>query len=242
MEIDDMKKILCAGFLMLMGAGIAFGELKAGSQTLSIQAGGGSSSNEYNWQGTGAATNVSNQKATDPGGAVGGQYIYYLSSKPTFGIGADINYTFLQGRETGEVLQDFSTGTRFRPLTVLSIAKLTFGPGRLHPYLFGGLGFHQTSFLLQLTPKPGQVWSDTGTSETRRTVDGTGTGFAAAVGFGLDMFVSPNVFVGAEVRGTHLGTANYGHTAAGTALGMGDLKGSINLTNYLVRIGTKFGE
>ncbi len=59
----------------------------------------------------------------------------------------------------------------------------------------------------------------------------------------MDIFLTPSLFVGAEARGTYLGTATYPITPEGRALGFSgsDPRADFVSFNLLGRIGFKFG-
>ena len=236
-----MKTPAWSLYLLLSMAAVSYGELAAGSQTLSIMAGGGFSGSEFDKDVSGNTNH--HEKIANPGGAFGAQYLYYVRSGPALGVGLDILRSSLREHLADSLSTQYDFRTRFQPTAVLAIAKLAFGQGRIHPYLFGGIGFHRTTFYWDFQPKNGTTWFDTQTADNRRIVEGTGTGFAGAGGAGMDIFLTPSIFIGAEARGTYLGTATYPITAEGRALGFSgsDPRGDFVVFNLLGRVGVKFG-
>jgi opacity protein-like surface antigen len=234
-----MKVWLCSAFILLSMTSLSFGEWQAGSQALTLLAGGGFSGSEYDQDVTGDPNK--REKVADPGAAIGAQYLYFAKSEPTLGFGVEILKSALQEHASSDLLKDYNTWTRFQPTTFLALAKLAFGQGRINPYLFGGLGFHRTTFFWDLQPTD-TVWPDTGTQERRRIIDDTGTGFAGAAGMGVDIFLTRSFFVGAEARGTYLGKAGYSTTAQAADVGLtGEARGDFLTFNLLGRIGLRFG-
>lgn len=236
-----MKTLTWSAVVLLSMTSLSFGELSAGSQTLTLVAGGGFSGSEFDHDISGNSNK--HEKIASPGGAFGAQYVYYLRSAPAVGLGLDILNSSLQEHFADSLSTQYNFRTRFQPTTVLAVAKLAFGQGRIHPYLFGGIGFHRTSFYWDFQPKGSTTWFDTNTQDNRRIVEGTATGFAGAGGIGVDIFLTPSVFLGAEGRGTYLGTATYPLTAQARALGFSgsDPRGDFVSFNLLACIGVKFG-
>jgi hypothetical protein len=63
-------------------------------------------------------------------------------------------------------------------------------PGRrVSPFLVGGLGVNIYSEEIEMTPKPGFTWSDTGTREMRELEDAS-TGLAALLGGGVQVLLN----------------------------------------------------
>lgn len=218
----------------------AFADYLPGSQTINVQFGGGGSDNEFEW--SKVRSDGRDVDATDAGGALGGQYIYYVTGQPAIGLGLDISHNFLHDHAETGIFPNLDSNSHFRPTTVLAVAKLAYPRGKFRPYVMAGVGVHNTHFLLELTPN-GAVWADTGTRETRKIIDGSASAAAVAWGVGADWFptAKDNFFLGLELRGNYLASANYGVTAQGRAAGFTEASDDLSFSNLFLRTGWKFG-
>jgi hypothetical protein len=233
-----MKKMMMLAALMIMCPLSARADFQKGSQTLNFHIGGGSTQNEFEW--SSSSPDGRDEEAADGGPAGGGQYVYYLHASPGIGIGFDISHTGLKDHSASQVFPNLDSNSNFKPTTFLAIGKLAYPRGMFRPYLLGGIGLHSTDMLLELTPN-NATWADTGTTETRRVIDGSGNGFAAALGVGLDWFPIETLFFGLELRTTYLGSSGYGVTSEGRRIGFTEAEGDLSFSNIFLRAGFKFG-
>jgi opacity protein-like surface antigen len=238
-----MKSLALSALIVCGAASLSMAEINGGSNTLSLMVGGGFSGSQFEQQNPSDSNNTIKERVAAPGAAIGAQFVHFLSARPNIGLGIDVLRSSLQEEDSSTINPTYNTKSRFQPTTVMALAKVTFGEGKIHPYLFGAMGFHRNSFYLDFEPKttsPG--WSDTGTRETRRFIDNTVTGFAGGAGIGMDISLTSNLFIGAEARGTYLGSGDYGTTAQAKALGlMGPARADFVTFNLLARVGVKFG-
>jgi opacity protein-like surface antigen len=65
-------------------------------------------------------------------------------------------------------------------------------------------------------------------------------GLAAAIGTGLDINLSDEMFIGAEARYQYLANVTYDASSAGKAQGISEVKGPASMINLFVRIGRTF--
>ncbi len=233
-----LKKFILLALLTLVTP--LWADYLPGSQTLNVQFGGGGSDNEFEW--SDIRPDGRDVEATDGGGALGGQYIYYVTAQPAIGLGIDISHNFLGDHSERGIFPNLDSNSHFRPTTFLAMAKLAYPKGALRPYVFAGVGVHNTHFLLELTPN-GATWSDTGTAETRKIMDGSASAAAVAYGVGADWFPAArdHFFLGLELRGNYLASADYGVTAQGRAAGFTNANGDLSYSNLFLRAGLKFG-
>jgi opacity protein-like surface antigen len=186
-----MKKWILV-LLTFMNAPFCHAEMKAGSQTLSLFGGGA----QWYYEHDGAYYSYGKH-----GGSVGGQYMYYFTDAPMFGIGVDVMSTGTQNHGTGFIgtrLMDFaSVNSDWRTTTYELLGKLMYPRGHLRPYIFGGLGGYTNHSSEELLPM--DAWSDTRTTEKRfRNSDNAGV--ALSYGIGLDWYLNEAFFLGAEYR------------------------------------------
>ena len=228
-----MKNIFRILFLTLCGAHFAHADFARGSQTIAILGGAGGSSEQYDFRGP------EDRPITGSGAAWGAQYLYYLS--PSIAIGADLNVSYNGSRRDDDQIADIDTTARSKAVTEMIIARLAYPRGRVRPYLFAGLGAHQSSFFLSGKPFPGTTWSNGGT-DSRMLIDEHDTSLALAGGIGLDVFLTESLFLGTELRSTTLGGTKPDISPAGQALGL-TLKHRHGASegNIFFKLGWKFG-
>jgi opacity protein-like surface antigen len=178
--------------LVMMNAAVVRADMNAGAQTLSLYGGGAQGYYEHD----GAYYSYGKQ-----GGSVGGQYMYYFTDAPMFGIGVDVMSTRTQNHGTGFIATrdiDFAhINADWRTTTYELLGKLMFPRGHWRPYIFGGLGGYTNHSSEELTPT--DPWSDTQTTE-KRFRNSNNNGVALSYGVGLDWYLCEAFFLGAEYR------------------------------------------
>ncbi|MCX5797105.1 MAG: hypothetical protein NTY77_16565 [Elusimicrobia bacterium] len=107
-------------------------------------------------------------------------------------------------------------------------------PGRrVSPFLVGGLGANVYSEEIEMTPKAGSVWSDTGTREMRE-IDETSTGLAVMLGGGVQVLLSRSYVADFEA-GWHYWTiagAKFGNSIQSSS--------QVQAVSLLARLGWRF--
>jgi hypothetical protein len=106
----------------------------------------------------------------------------------------------------------------------------------------GGAGIHSTTFNFKTRPASGYSWFDTGSQEERSLINDRESGFAFALGAGVDIYLTKAIFLGLEGRLTHLGEATY-NSSTNTAFysSLAGVKGSFSQANFVARMGYRFG-
>jgi len=229
------SNILCVGIVSFMSLWV---HVSAGEypRTVRVHLGGSSSQNEFDWSDSGG----SKAKVASPGSDVGLQFLHQIPSAPSLSAGVDLNYAKLSWEENQRVFPNVLNRSRFESTTLMAVLKWSKPEGTFRPFLFGTVGVHSTSFFLEIKPEEGMVWSDTSTSEPRDIVDGRGSSLAAGFGGGVDVYLSPRIFFGVELRATYLANANYGVTGFGESKDFTDAKGDLSFANLLLCVGTRF--
>jgi hypothetical protein len=230
------KRIACwAIFMMLVLPLSLAAEERAGDQALSLNLGVSIPTSDIDLGSAGGGKS----KAGAPGFAGGAQYLY--NAAPNLGVGLDINYIGTGRESSSDILAPGITDTYFQSLVLMAIARANLSTRNPVPYFIGGLGFHSTTLHLDTAPGPGLVWADTHTTETRAIVNDTHQGFAGALGFGMDYYVTPQTFLGAEMRFQVLGSATYKTTPFGAnSTGISNIDGTMTSFNIMFHGGYKF--
>jgi hypothetical protein len=232
-----MKRFLAAMVVMIFASSGAYADLTKGSQTAAIFGGVGGSETQYDYE-PGDRENV-----TSGGGAVGAQYLYYVTGNNIFsiGVGGDVAHSFNSDNDTDEMLDGKNASARLKSTVVLPIVRATFLQGVFRPYIFTGLGFHSSSQKLTATPQAGTTWSGGGT-ETRTLIDENATGLAVGGGIGVDIFPTESFFFGMELRGAWLNDLDTDDTLAIRNAGYTEDTDSngISQGNLFFRVGMKF--
>ncbi len=104
---------------------------------------------------------------------------------------------------------------------------------RVSPFLTGGLGFNIFSQEVEMTPRQGRVWADTGTREMRET-DEASTGLAVLLGGGVQVLLTRDYVADFEA-------AWHYWTVDGSKLGTPLQSGSrVQAVSLLARLGWRF--
>jgi hypothetical protein len=204
-------------------------------QALSIDFGLAAPLNDVNFSaiGGGSASNG------DVGPLIGFQYLYFTS--PRVGWGGEFHYCARSTTDSPGLLASSDSHVFGDTLLLLGVMKYSLVErGSVRPYVLLGAGAHRTSTTIDARPMPGFAWSDTQTDERRRLVDDSATGFAGSARLGLDFgFADPGVFA-LEIGWTALGSASYGATPQGQALGLSQVRGPLNYFTFAGRWGWSF--
>jgi hypothetical protein len=113
---------------------------------------------------------------------------YMINVRSHWGLGVRTDgFNFASGNTSGPT----ATGTGYVNAAAIYLEGrwLAFPEKRLSPFVVAGAGLNEYSEELQITPKPGVTWADTGTAETR-AVYGNSLGSAFIVGAGAQYLLS----------------------------------------------------
>lgn len=176
----------------------------------------------------------------DAGVLAGIQWIHYLDSQ--LGIGADFHYLGRSWSDSQNLIANAETNVAGGSAVFMGVMKFRIVPdGPVRPYLLGGIGVHNTSETVDVTPNFGTTgWPGTNSFETRRLYDATSTGLASTVKFGLDFPSFPPAFVGFDLGWTGLFNGKYNPTTAGSNFGLGTLSGTLNIFTVGAHAGWRF--
>ncbi len=230
----SMKRLWLTAVALTLGQTIGHADFVRGSQTLAIFGGEGGSSTRYDYDpGT-------DRPVTGGGGAFGAQYLYYLKGSPAIAFGADLTSSANGNRRSDDLLAGEETTARLKSLVGLFIARLAFPRGPIRPYIFTGIGGHDSTQQLSAQPQAGNTWPGGGT-ESRVLVDEHKTSAAIGYGIGMDIFPTESFFLGLELRAVWLGGMDTDDTAALREAGFTEhSKDGITQGNIFVRAGVKF--
>jgi len=229
-----MNRLILAAATISLLASLSFADFTRGSQTIAVFGGLGGSSSDYDYE------PGNRRPVTGGGGAFGGQYLYYLTGSPALALGADISSSLNGNRRSGDLLSGDESTARMKSLVGLIIEKLAFPRGTWRPYLFAGVGVHNSKQQLSATPQPGNTWPGGGT-ESRMLVDKNETSAALGYGIGMDIFPNDSFFFGLELRGIWLAGLNTDDNAALRAAGFSaHTSQDITQGNFFLRAGVKF--
>jgi hypothetical protein len=171
--------------------------------------------------------------------SAGGHYLYF--PRPRLGWGASVEYLSRGPTVSPGLLPAADSTVSGGSVALLGILKLILAPSEtVQPYVLAGLGAARSWTVVDSQPRPGFVWSDTGTDEARRLVDGRAWTPAGTLRLGLDFWPSsPGVF-GIEAGWTAVGAATHQATNEGRALGVQGVSGPLNIITIGGRWGWRF--
>jgi opacity protein-like surface antigen len=173
-----------------------------------------------------------------PGGA-GLEYTYFFRENPWLGLG--VNAGGYLDEEEGPTQFIAGNGTAQQNTGIyMTTLRMQYPRGRWRPYIMGGLGVHRTHLTSDVTPNAGVLWPDTNTSETRRTFDSVNTGFAGALGVGLDVYFRDRFFLGLEYRDTVRTKRRHEPTGV-SPIALASASEPTELTGLYLRLGWRFG-
>ena len=136
-----LKKLAFAvfAFLLPLISCPARADYVRGSQSMVIFGGQGGSASQYDYH-------PGNQKTiTGGGGAFGAQYLYYVAGTPALAVGADITSSLNGNGHSDHLLDGIDTTSRIKSLVGLVMARLAYPRGPYRPYIFAGVGAHDSS-------------------------------------------------------------------------------------------------
>lgn len=172
----------------------------------------------------------------DVGGLIGARYLRETSK--SFAYGFDLDYFHRGATSSPGLMRLADASVSGDNLLLLAIARVhLIDRGPVRPYLLGGLGAGRSWTRIDAAPRPGFVWTDTGTDEARRLIDDGAWAFASTAKAGLDFdweFASPTVF-SLEAGWTGLSNRRYRATPAGRDLGLQDVSGRIDVFTLAMR-------
>lgn len=174
----------------------------------------------------------------DAGALFGLRWLHDLSSR--WSAGGEFRFEGRSETDSPGLLPRADAGVSGQSVLFLGLARRTFGREAPRPYLVVGAGPHHTDLTVDAAPKPGFVWSDTATAETRRLVDGDAWGVALAARAGLDLTAREPGVLSLEAGWTWLSRERYAATAAGRALGLTGVTAPVDLFTVAVRWGWGF--
>lgn len=175
----------------------------------------------------------------DVSASAGGHYLYF--AKPRLGVGFGVEYLARGPTNSPGLLPAADSEVSGGSVALLGLLKciLAFGD-TVQPYVLAGLGTARSWTVIDSQPRPGFVWSDTGTDEARRLVDGRAWTPAGTARLGLEFWpASPGVF-SLEAGWTAIGAAHHGATPAGRAIGLSGVSGAIHVITVGGRWGWRF--
>jgi opacity protein-like surface antigen len=220
--------------VMVMGQAIGHADFVSGSQTIAVFGGESGSSTRYDFE------PGSERRITGGGGSFGAQYLYYLKGTPAIAIGADLASSLNGNRRSGDMLAGFESTARLKSFVGMMIARLAFPRGPWRPYIFAGIGGHNSSQQLSAQPQAGVTWPGGGT-ENRMLIDEHKSSVAIGYGIGMDVFATESFFLGMELRAIWLGGLDTDDTAALRAAGFTEhSKEGSTQGNIFFRAGVKF--
>jgi len=217
------------GLLLLFLAGPCFA-----GPTVTLLGGGAFPLSDIKIEGTGS------ERIGEAGGAGGIQVLVPINDR--IGVGLDYLANNFGEKTSDALLPPFHADYKFHSNVVLVGARLSMSDKeKFRPFIFGGMGFHSTSLWADLNPTTGFVWSDTHTTEKRRIVDSSSTGFAAAFAGGFDYSVSSVVSIGAEARYEYLAQTNFTTKSISAVTStVGEIKGDSSALAILARLSLHF--
>lgn len=153
-----------------------------------------------------------------PGYSFGAQYFRQLG--PNFSTGVEIEKLGGTQHNSLTLINNLFTYSQFDSLTMMVLARLSSGEGKIRPYGIGGVGFHSTTIQINSFPQPGFTWADTGTVETRNVVNSTKSAAALTLQAGVNDTINESVSFGAGVAYYYLAAATYDASPDAKKLGL----------------------
>jgi hypothetical protein len=126
------------------------------------------------------------KRAANGGAAADVELLLHVDPRWDLGLRMDeLGFTTARPQTVG------ADGTaQVQAATLLIEGRWLARPGRrVSPFLVGGLGVNIYSEEMEITPKPGYAWSDTGTREMREQ-DDSSTGLAVLLGGGVQVLLN----------------------------------------------------
>lgn len=170
---------------------------------------------------------------------IGGQYLYHHT--PRFGTGFDLEYFNRSATDSTSLFPDAITNVSGNTMLMMGLMKYSLvdrGPTR--PYFLGGLGLDRTSTIIDVTPRLGGTWIDTGTDETRTFVDDSNWGLAYTARLGIDFHMFYPSFFSLEMGWTGMSNRSLPATTAGQDQGLNDVTGNLSAFTFAGRWSWRF--
>ncbi len=232
----NLKRLSLFVGLELMCLGTAHADYTKGTTMFQIYGGGASLHGHYSQ----VFVADDEKEYADPGGVIGGQFLYFIDDSPCLAVGFDISHADFDNHDSSQLLANRFTRSSAKNTTGLAIVRLSYPKGHFRPYVQGGVGVHHTSLLLEGVPINASSWSDTSTTETRRLFDDGHAGAALEGAIGMHIFFTERFFVGAEFKVLGLFGKDFQPTSAGVLEGMRNSQGAISSSGIGLMIGLGF--
>ena len=141
------------------------------------------------------------------GGFVAGQFFHAVH--PRVSLGGEVSFMSNSASDIN-TLPTSAANASMDAVSFLALLKGYFNDSKaIRFYGSGGIGLQDSQYHSDVHPRPGFVWTDTGTSETRHFNSNSVTSFAFALGFGFEASVSDAILLGAEARFQDTAGGNY---------------------------------
>jgi opacity protein-like surface antigen len=125
-------------------------------------------------------------------------FTYLREVDPLFALGLDYSGMAF-GQKTLVASPGLTSNTLATAGALSLIGQITPWPdGSLVPFGVLGIGLGSYTEKVNTTPNPGYVWGDTGTTETRTTLDASSSGFALQAGIGVQRNFTKAFFTAVE--------------------------------------------
>ncbi|MBI3563999.1 MAG: hypothetical protein HY079_02245 [Elusimicrobia bacterium] len=165
---------------------------------------------------------------------------YLRDVSPRWSAGGEFRFEGRGGTDSPGLLANADASVSGSSVLFLGLLRRSFGRDGLRPYVLVGAGAHRTTTTIDAAPAAGFAWSDTGTGETRRLVDGDAWGAAATARAGVDFTPRDPGELSLEAGWTLLSRETYAATARGRALGLTGVTAPLQLFTLAVRWGWGF--
>jgi len=178
-----------------------------------------------------------------PGGsASGAAYGFRLlrDENDCVSLGLDVDLLKPKDKSIDGLVPNTKTTRSIASSSVLGVVRVGQVEGDLRPYGLIGFGIHFTNVRLQSKPNAGFGWADTGTTEARTLMDADGSATAIKIQAGADYAVNDNFLAGGFLAYNNMGSASYGVTNAGRALGLSGSGGAMTAITFGVSLTGRF--
>ncbi len=205
------------------------------SQNLSIDLGLAAPLSDINFSGIGGGS-ASNGTV---GPLIGVQYLHDISSR--LAAGAELQYASRGATDSPGLLPNSEAHVFGDSVVLLALLKCFLADrGRARPFILVGIGADDTSTTVDAHPDFGFAWSDTGTAETRRLIDGSAWSLASTVRLGVDFDLRHADTLTLEAGWMGMSSASYGATGQGAALGLSGVSAALEYFTLAARWGFRF--
>jgi opacity protein-like surface antigen len=153
-----------------------------------------------------------------PGYSFGAQYFRQLG--PNFSTGLEIEKLTGSQHNSLTLINNLFTYSQFDSLSMMVLARLCPGEGKIRPFAIGGVGFHSTTIQINSFPQAGFAWADTHTVETRNVINATKSAAAFTLQAGANYTINDSVSFGTGVAYYYLAAATYDASPDAKKLGL----------------------